>query len=192
MTADGRRSVWVAFGQVALVLLSVGLGLGIGEWRQGKADTVRAQQAMDAVVREIATNRERVAAAFAYHADVIDSLQTGGDNRLELRSAFVVDNAWETAQAAGVVPDLPFPVVERLARLHETQTTYQDLARMNLGLLYFGNVFSSDRLPSDLRGYIPNMHDLRHVEGDLLDLYADALESLDAAGFAVADSLLAR
>ena len=192
MSPESRRAVWVGLGQVALVLLSVGLAVALGEWRQSRADAARAEQAVDAMVREITFNRAEIQSALAYHETLLAAIRAGEQDGVELRSARIVDNAWESAQAAGVVPDLPFRVVEALARVHEMQSVYTDLARMNLGLLYFGNVYSSDRLPSDIAGYGPNVSDLAYVEAELLTLYADAARALDRAGYAVADSLTMR
>ena len=185
MTTETRRSAWIALGQVALVLLSVGLGFGLAEWRQARADTARTELAVRGAVRELEANRERVQQALGYHETLFDSLDTGATTRLELRPAPLVDTSWETMQASGVAADLPYAVAEALAGVHEMQTTYQEIARMNLGLLYFGNVFGSDRLPSDARGYAPSISDLRYFEHELLRLYDDALGALDGAGFDV-------
>ena len=191
MTAETKRSVWLALGQVALVVLSVGLGLAVGEWRQSRADAARAAQAVDGAVREIARNQRRAADAIIYHDELFEALESGETQSVQLRPAFLVDNAWETAQAAGVVPDLPYPVVEALAAIHDTQTTYQRLAELNIGLLYFGNIYSGAALPSDAKGYASSVSDLRLFERELVAQYGAALAAIDAAGFAVADSLLA-
>lgn len=192
MTGETKRATWLALGQVALVLLSVGLGLALGEWRQAQADAERAALAVEGAVREIARNQARAERAIVYHDELFQALDAGETSSVELRPAFLVDNAWETAQAAGVVPDLPYPVVEALAAIHDTQSTYQRLAELNIGLLYFGNVFSGDALPSDARGYASSVSDLRLFERELMGLYGQALGAIDAAGFPVADSLLAR
>lgn len=190
MTAETKRSVWLALGQVALVVLSVGLGLAVGEWRQSRADAARAAQAVDGAVREIARNREQVARAIDYHDELLGAIE-GGATSLNLRPAFVTDNAWETAQAAGVVPDLPFAVVEALSEIHDVQQTYGELAKVTVSLLYLSSVFQGDALGVDARGYAGNVSDLQFFERRLVGLYDDALVSIADAGYAVADSLLA-
>ena len=190
MTADTRRAVWIGLGQVALVLLSVGLGLTIGEWRQSLADAERARLAMDAAVREMATNRTRIQRALDHHEALMDVLADDSTRGIQLQPAFITDNAWGMAQTTGVATDLPFPVIEALVLVHETQAAYRELVMMNVGLLYFGNVFTSERLPSNVPGFASSVSDLRQFEVQLLDRYGEAFAALDAAGFAVPDSLL--
>ena len=192
MTSETRRQVWIVAGQVALVLLSVGLGLLLGEWRQSRADDERARLAVDGVVREMAANQSAVLAVADYRAGLIRGLQSGETTSVIVRSAPVVDNAWESTQAAGVVPDLPFPVVEALSQVHGAQQRYRETVRMVVGVLYLANVFESDRLPTDVSGYAPSLEDLQYTEGRMVELYGDAFRAIDAAGFAVPDSLLAR
>ena len=189
MTGETKRSVWIALGQVALVVLSVGLGLAVGEWRQTTADAERAALAVDGAVREIARNRGQVASAIGYHDELLRDIEAG-QTSVNLRPAFVTDNAWETAQAAGVVPDLPFEVVEQLSAIHDVQDTYLELAKVSVSLLYTVSVFQGDALGTRMQGFSGNVSDLRFFEQRLLDLYGDALVAIDAAGYAVPDSLL--
>ena len=185
MTAETRRATWLALGQVALVLLSVGLGLALGEWRQRRADDARVRLAVQTAVREVVANQARVRDAIPYHDALYDQITAGETQAIELRPAFLVDNAWETAQAAGVVPSLPYPVAETLASIHDTQATYQRLAEVNLALLYFGNVYGGGGgLRSDVTGYAPSVSDLRFFEQRLDSLYGLALGHIQEAGFA--------
>ena len=190
MPPDTRRAAWIGLGQVALVLLSVGLGFAIGEWRAERADAERARLAMDAAVREMATNRGRIRRALAHHDRLMDVLASDSTRGIQLQPAFITDNAWGMAQATGVATDLPFPVIEALVLVHETQATYRELVVMNIGLLYFGNVFTSERLPSNVPGFASSVSDLSQFERQLLERYAEAFTALDAVGFAVPDSLL--
>ena len=192
MTADTRRAVWIGLGQVALVVLSVGLGFGIGEWRAERADAERARLAMDAAVREMATNRVRIRRALDHHDRLMEQLQADSTRGIQLQPAFITDNAWGMAQATGVATDLPFPVIEKLVLVHETQATYRELVVMNVGLLYFGNMFTSERLPSNVSGFASSVSDLSQFERQLLEHYAEAFTALGAAGFAVPDSLISR
>ena len=191
MTIETRRAVWVGLGQVALVLLSVGLGFAASEWRQDRADADRARIAVDAAVREIALNRALAVEARDYHAGMLDVYRSGGVPLLQLRAAPFSNSAWETVQASGVVVDLPYPVVGSLAQIHEVQDTYRDRAQTTLGVIYFGNVFESDRLPTDPSGFASSIEDLFALETKLVGLYDDAFQTVRAAGFAVPDSLLA-
>lgn len=191
MTPETRRAVWVGLGQVALVLLSVGLGFAVSEWRQGQADADRARLAMDAAAREIAANRALAMEARDYHAEMIDVFRSGEVPVLQLRAAPLSNSAWETVQASGVVADLPYPVVSALAQIHEVQDTYRDFAQITLSVLYFGNVFSGDRLPADPAGYDSSIEDLYHLEDRLVALYDGALRTISDAGFEAPDSLLA-
>ena len=190
MTPRTRQSVWIGLGQVALVLLSVGLGFAASEWRQDWADADRARLAMEAAVREIAANRGLAVTARDYHAEMLDGFYAGEPPVLQLRAAPFVNSAWEMTQASGVVADLPYPVVGALARVHEVQTTYQEYAQATLSVLYFDNVFESERLPVNVSGYASSIEDLFSLEGQLVELYNGALRTLDAHGFAVADTLL--
>ena len=169
MTAETRRATWLALGQVALVLLSVGLGLALGEWRQSRADADRAALTVDGAVREIARNRAEAARAIDCHHELLGAI-AAGETAIRLRPAPLTDNAWESAQAAGIVPDLPFPVVQALSEIHDVQRTYLRLSEVNVSLLYFGTVFSGAALGSDARGYESGVPDMQFFERRLVGL----------------------
>jgi hypothetical protein len=119
------------------------LALTADEWREGRARARRATLALAAIRTEIETNLGLVERARAHHARVRDTLLAYVARselpppRVYLGGVFnpasVTATAWDTAREAGVLAELPFALVLRIAAVYETQARYRAATDAVLG-----------------------------------------------------------
>lgn len=173
------RSALLAVGQVALIVLSVLLALAANEWRQRADDEALAAQALASLRAEFENNRAQAERALSYREQLLARLDSGGTS-IQLRPAFISDNAWPSAQAAGALRHLPYEIVAQAGRIHEMQSVYRDITVAGGNLLYFGNVFGGEALPSNHRGFIPMLQDMLFFERDLIRQYDAAFVLMDS------------
>ncbi|MEM8560129.1 MAG: hypothetical protein AAGG50_20110 [Bacteroidota bacterium] len=167
--------VLFALGNVVLIVLSVSLAFALNEWGDRRAQAALVEQALRGFADEIETNRARAQTALEHHEAIVEPLGSGEQTGLQLRTAFLTDTAWESAQASGALAHMPYETVAVLAEVHEMQALYITASTELLGLIYFGNVFGSDQNPTDVSGYAPAISDLIFFERSLIARYDDAL-----------------
>lgn len=124
-----------------VIVASVLVALAADQWRQGRADRVLAAQALEGIRSEIARNLREVEQVLPYHDSLVVVLRSTPPPRegISLRPAFIRNNAWESAQAAGVPVHLDFRVLSAVSEISELQRAYQDIVRMATQILYAGN-----------------------------------------------------
>jgi hypothetical protein len=119
---------------VVLLLVGAVVALGADQWRESRAEQRRSSLALTSIRAEIAENLARVESARSHHLKIADTL-TGYMQRRELppervyyggllRPGMVLSTAWETARGTGVLSQLPYTLVLRLAPVYESQENY--------------------------------------------------------------------
>lgn len=143
-SADAAAQRWrwripSAARDVLLVVLGAFLALAAESWREGRAQARRAGLALEAIRAELETNLALVEHARTYHMRVRDTLRAYVGRR-ELpparvylyeglfKPAPVAATAWEAAREAGVLAELPYATVLRIAPAYETQARYRGMS----------------------------------------------------------------
>ncbi|MEO1074775.1 MAG: hypothetical protein AAFX41_02285 [Bacteroidota bacterium] len=170
-----------ALGNVVLIVLSVSLAFALNEWGDRRAQAALVDQALRGFAVEIEGNRSRIERALAHHQEIVEPIGSGEQTGLQLRTAFLTDTAWESAQASGALALMPYETVAVLAEVHEMQSLYITASTDLVGLLYFGNVFGSAQNPTDVSGYAPALQDLIFFEREMISRYDAALALLPTA-----------
>ncbi len=124
-----------ALRDVVLVVLGALLALAADEWREGRERARRGELALEAIRTELQSNLRLVEEARAHHLRVRDTLRAYvvrrelPPPRVYLGGVFnpapVTATAWEAAREAGVLAELPYAVVLRVAPVYETQARYR-------------------------------------------------------------------
>jgi hypothetical protein len=122
---------------IVLIVLGALLALAADEWREGRERSRRAQLAVGAIRAELEANLAMVEEARALHIRMRDTLR-GYVSRRELppprvygggvvRPAPVTATAWDAARETGVLAELPYALVLRIAPVYEAQARYRTL-----------------------------------------------------------------
>lgn len=96
-----------------------------------------------------------------------DTLEVFVEKPLQLRSAFIRNSAWETAQATETPVHLDYELVTVMSEVFQQQSRYRELSADILERLYDGTTS------------IPAIEDLTNLERSLIESYDAVLEILD-------------
>ena len=126
-----------ALRDVVLVVLGALLALAADEWREGRERTRRAELALAAIRAELEANLTMVDSARAHHMRVRDTLRAYVGRRESppprvylggiIKPAPVTATAWDAARETGVLAELPYATVLRIAPVYETQARYRSI-----------------------------------------------------------------
>lgn len=138
-----------------------------GRRRQDIADREKADAAMDAVVQELAQNRDAVHASIDYHATVLDSLHAfraehpdPNDKAVPsialFRQGFInppqtPSHAWDASTYSGTLELIPFERIVMASRLYQDQQRYQQSVVQVSGEIY--RTLFSEGAPGMLRNW---------------------------------------
>ncbi|HEX7242127.1 MAG TPA: hypothetical protein VF263_17715 [Longimicrobiaceae bacterium] len=187
-----RRSDWIAEAllQAGLVVLSILLALAVDEWRDERAKDARMRAAIRSIHSELTENRREMERARAYHralADTLQNLSSMGAPHLPagaapqgfLMDSDIVSTAWHSAQAGGVLDDMPHETVLELARVYHEQAGYEQRREAT------GQVLYAQMLSVGMDGLLRSYRNLAHIVVDHADMehrlighYEAALEHL--------------
>lgn len=167
-----KRIPWAQlFTEAVLVVLSVLLALALNSWRQGEINEDLAAQALHNIENEIRANKAQVEEALSYHEMLIDTLQSkNAPSGIALKSAFIQNNAWETAQATQAITYLNYNLASHASQIHELQEMYKQNIHNATQALYIGS--NSGR-------QLAMVYDLRYLEQRLLKSYEEFLALTD-------------
>lgn len=171
-----KRIPWTQlFIEAVLVVLSVLLALALNSWRQSEINEDLATQSLRNFESEIRTNKAEVEEALSYHEMLIDTLQSGKPAQgIALKTAFIRDNAWETAQATQAVTYLNYDIVYQVSEVHDLQETYKRITYGVVQTLYMTT--NTGRGQAQLA----MLYDLRDLEQLLLQSYEKLLAMIEA------------
>ena len=188
-----------------LIVFSILAALAVNAWQNGKSNEELATQALSAFRREIEQNRDRLAGVAPVHAglrEVLVGMNASGAfpsseafhlmvGVEQLRPPFVTSTVWETSLTTGAIPHIDFEVVNALSLTYSTQERFLDFSRTSMPALARGASVPADEISSAVREVVVYLTDLASSEAQLLAYYEQALQVLDEAGPAPADTAAA-
>lgn len=181
---------WILKGLVesVFVVASILLALAVDEWAQNKEYADLADQSLGIFEREIRQNRARIEDQAPYHMgirDLLGQLRSMPESRMEIASVMegltppvLLDTAWETALATGVLTHMEFDVVSALSLTYSIQEDFENRARGDRP-----RFTPSESLPAgDARIRLDEAYDyvsaLSQDESELMTVYDQALEMI--------------
>jgi hypothetical protein len=166
------------------VVFAVLIALGVDEWREDRANAQLAAQAIESIVTEIRGNQEEFTGANEANQAVITRLREAAadpDLRefgVQFEYSLLSEAAWQTAQMTRAATFIEYETVQRIARLYDLQTLFNEGQN---GVLEFisglGELVSTDpdRLPVLMLGRLQVVMELG--EG-LTEAYDSVLSEL--------------
>jgi hypothetical protein len=187
-----RRREWLyrALLEATLIVLGVLGGLAVNEWQAARDRRDRAAAAMTAIRSELQSNLEALREVHDYNRGVVQKLrELGKANATSIPPSVhprgfmarpeLVSVAWDSAQAQGVLIDVPMELVVKVGRGYESQRRFVDSTAHLLDMLYeFILQPREQALPRPgLFGDILN--DYVGREGGVMRQYEEALAAID-------------
>jgi len=174
--SNGSRIPWLQLSiEALLVVLSVLLALGLNSWRQSANDDDLERQAVRTIRAEVVENRREVRDRLAYHESLLDSLDADPERMIQLRAAFVQNDAWDTAQATQAAAHLDFGVAAQASRIHGLQTAYVDVFLTSAVMTLYQGENPGRRSATPVI-----VQDMIGIERQLLDEYDALLDLIDS------------
>jgi hypothetical protein len=180
---SGDRGIpWLELGlEAVLVVVSVLLALGLDSWHERREHDAVAREALHALRAELVTNRKQVEDRLAYHRALADSLRADPNHKVTLRPAFVLTDAWESAEATGAVGYMDYGTASALGRVYALEGFYDDLTRSATQALYSTSLMGGrpeghDRTQRDV--WQPILADFISVESALTSQYDRTLDTI--------------
>lgn len=185
-----RKPAWLAevIVQSIAVTVSILLALWVDQWKQRRAERTLAIESMTNFIQEIKKNELRIDDILLYHeglqshlqqVDSLHSIHTQADFRNEvgidgLRPPSLLQTAWQTAIATGVLTHLDYQTVSVLSLTYTLQDRFREDSRTG-----FQNVMqASDFRPggADLAVHSAENYlgEVLGAERDLRATYAEA------------------
>lgn len=191
---------WVvrALAESVLIVVSIVLALAVDEWRENRQNQELAQQSLEIFEREIRQNLSRIEDAAPYHAglrDVIGGMSAREGAEADLRAAIeglepvvLLNTAWETALATGVLTHLEFASVSALSLTYSLQERFAEASRS--GMPRFSGSGGGDlRAAEDqIEAAQTYLTTLARDEAELRTVYRQALEIIGSRLDSGADS----
>lgn len=174
----------------SLIVFSVLLALLLNEWRAGVAQQGRVDQAVAAIRSELEENQRLVHEAREYHLRLAESFSASAEAGAEtpdmrlmtqgiLAPAHVLRTAWESAQNADLLAQLPYDTILTLSSLYARQAEYEGLSRALSQLAYEQVVREGfDAVVRQYARFILLQRDFAGREEVLGEYYGEALEAL--------------
>lgn len=185
-----RRIDWSVLGvEAAAIFLSVLLGFGVAEWRDGRAEADRRAALLDAFAQEIETNRDGLVEKGTYHHWLVRQLDAGAEDgslrvladvfQIEGVSGFnplaLSGTAWQTATATGDLSLLDFETASRLWQLYDAQRL-MDAEQERMRAIALDEITSAD--PAPVARFRTLMREFASLEREYLYLCNDALRQV--------------
>jgi hypothetical protein len=196
----GKRPEWLVRGIIEAGLILVGLlgGFALNEWQQARERRARADTVLSAIRSELAANLALMDAATKYNSEMVARFRTlreAGATEAPLgtyrqglfSNPALTSAAWTSAEAGGVVNDLPMTTVLALARAYETQRIYTTAVGELINMLFASRINSPAAADAtvDPQRITGILSDYAGRGQNLVRRYRDALKILDATPRAV-------
>ena len=176
------------------VVLGVLLALAVNAWREDGVHHVQVDVALQTIRREIAANRELLTERLPYHQSMRDSLRAlvgrtrgqttpGGLQVIKtwqgVQPTRLVDDAWHTAGATGLLQYMPYPLVLELSQTYSTQNRLQDVNR-GLATVVYSPSFAANGVAA-LASVDSYLADIAETETQLVSQYDSSLRAVSGA-----------
>jgi hypothetical protein len=115
-----------------LIAVSLVGALALNEWQGSRDRQARVRDAIAAIRLELRANREEIGRVMARDAEVMGRIKaaTKEGRRYEqgfLRRPQILSTAWDSARAAAITNDMPFPMLMSLGRAYGFQADHERL-----------------------------------------------------------------
>jgi hypothetical protein len=188
--ARRRAREWLGrvFVESLLIMLSITMALAVDQWKSDRQDRALARKSLQSFQREIQLNQSRLEDIAPYHAGLramlakMDSSGTPGGAELRevvggegLRLPFLLDAAWQTALATGVLRHMDYETVSALSLTYTQQSRFKELGRDQSPILTGDTRFHQDEVLAATLRYLT---DVTGDEEQLQTVYAQALQTI--------------
>jgi hypothetical protein len=149
----GRRREWLlkATFESALIVLSILGAFALNEWQTSRDRELRVATIMRAVHAEIESNLRTLEDANAYNAGVVTKLRKLEEEKQKtippdvhprglMIQPRIISSAWDSAQSAGIINDIPVETALLLGRTYANQRSYVE-AMARLMDIFYGTLF---------------------------------------------------
>jgi hypothetical protein len=178
------RREWLARAAFEGTLIAASLiaALALNEWKETRDRQARVRDAMVAIRLELRANREEIGRVMARNAEVAALIEaaTKEGRRYEkglLRRAQVLSTAWDSARAAAITNDMPFPMLMSLGRAYAFQADHERLFTSLYDVLLGGELGDLRGNPGLMLGLLNEIDDnARRLAGE----YDAAVKALPA------------
>jgi len=178
------RREWLARAafEGTLIAASLVAALALNEWKDARDRQARVTDALAAMRLELQANRQEIQRVLDRNAEVVGKIKeaTAQGRRYGgglLRRAQVVSTAWESARAAAITNDMPFPTLMVLGRAYSLQADYQREMGSFYDALLAGSMGDLRANPELMTGLL---HELEENALRLQQEYDRALKALPA------------
>lgn len=177
------------------VVLGVLLALAANNWRDDYNKQQRAELALSSIIEEINANRTAVDEAILYHTALMDTLYkhmgrygVTSENRPGMdvfAGGFVnpaepLSRAWETANATGVIENMPYEQVLLISSVYKHQDQYEVLST-TFGQEIYKRMFNDgvDGIRDNFQNLAQIIGSFAFTECNLAQEYINVLSSLE-------------
>jgi len=199
LDASGRMSFGRLLAEGCLIVFSVLVALGVGEWRENRAKQALARRALNHFRVELTQNLDSVRQVVAYHQELrskvsgfikdpsqleadldyfvlLQRLAEHGLQPPDLRQA-----AWDTAVGAGMLALLDYEVSQRLAgTYHAQEMGVNTTIRRISDILFSPAIFEMNRV-NQLHLMFGLINELVEQERTMIETYEETLAALPGA-----------
>ena len=181
-----REWILRALAESTIIVVSIILALAVDEWRDDRQNQELAAQSLMIFEQEIRQNLGRVDDAAPDHAglrDVVAGMMAGEPAEADLRSAMeglepvvLLNTAWETALATGVLTHMEFAIVSALSLTYSRQQRFTETSQSSLPQFSASTSASPQVVHEQIdlaRSYLTS---LTRDEVELQTVYRQALE----------------
>jgi hypothetical protein len=176
----------------ALIVASILFALALDEWQEDREIDELVHRSMASFERELQRNQERIEAVQPYHEGLQHMLESriAGDaiesaaefrNILDaLQPAVLLNSAWQTAVATGVLSRMDYEVVAAVSLTYSTQNRFDEVYRAGNNALLAPVNFAEDRLGVSVYNAARFIADVTIAESELIAFYQQTLELINA------------
>ena len=181
-----------ALAESTIIVVSIILALAVDEWRDDRQNQELAAQSLMIFEQEIRQNLGRVDDAAPYHAglrDVVAAMTERDGAEAELRSAteglepvVLLNTAWETALATGVLTHMEFTIVSALSLTYSRQQRFTDASQWSLPQFSSSTSASPRVLREQIdvaRSYLTSLTTILHRLEKEVELYSNLVIELE-------------
>jgi len=176
----------------ALIVASILFALALDEWQEDREIDDLVHRSMASFERELKRNQARIEAVQPYHEGLQRMLESriageGIESPAEFRNildalqpAVLLNSAWETAVATGVLSRMDYEVVAAVSLTYSTQNRFDEVYRSGINSLLAPANFAGDQMEVSVYNTARFMADVTSAESELVAFYQQTLELIEA------------
>jgi hypothetical protein len=187
-------AVWLprALFESVLIVVSILFALALDEWQEDREIEELVNRSLSSFVRELQQNKAGIEAVNPYHRGLRQILErrNQGDSvpsPVEFRSIMeqfqpfvLLNSAWQTAVATGVLARMDYELVSALSLTYSTQLRFDETYRNANNLLLAPANLAEDRLDVAVYNASRMLGEIDRGEAQLVGFYTQTLEMITA------------